>query len=725
MASWLSPGYFVYCFTLSAQGLAPSLHNPYMRIQLRHALHRQQHPNRSFPGLWLSLLLFSILLSNTALADATCPPITVDSNTSYFEPQQALLRDPTGRLKLEDVAAPARDAEFLPTNGQLSAGYTYDTLWLRFCLPQNTNETRPRWLRIAPPMLDDLALYLPQSGGYSVQTAGDHHPFSERAWNYRLFAMPVVASTDVSRPVYLRIHTSSAVNMRIDLWAESQFQRLVVLETAFYGLLSGAVILLVIFSLISWRWLGDRLYLYYGANVFAGGFFLLMNAGFGSQFLYPESGVMNDKFIAWFTGPLLAVHVLFFTYLFAVRRHLPRAHPYMVFLAGLYVLLTPLSFFTDWRTIGLLLQYLAFPVTLVWMLLVAYLGFKDRDRRIYMFAFLPWLLGLFANSLVRLGVIPEHFLINYSGELTALIHLLVLPVLIIHRTRQAEQEKDKALARELVESHRSERELEGRVAERTHALQQEISARGQLQEQLKTALTTERATLANQRQFVAMLSHEIRTPLAIIDTTAQRLDMRLEKTQPDLIPRIDKIRRAVHRMVNLLENCLSMERLNGTGTELQLEDMDLCTYLSHHFAKRTLADTGRIRFELPEGPVPVRCDRHLLEVVLSNLVDNALKYSPEDSPVDIRLLPATDATVHTGMVTLEVEDQGPGIPREDRERIFEKFFRSEGLARIPGAGFGLHLAQVLARRHGGNLVLAQERAEKGTTFVLTLPYGNA
>ena len=708
--------------------MALSLHNRSMSIDPNFALQRQRKfsSNSNFQALCrtLMLLLFAVLLPNSVLAgqaEGSCPVVQPDSDAAYFEPQQALLRDPTGTLNLNDVAAPDRATDFVPTNGQLSAGYTSDTLWLRFCLPPDTHGTQPRWLRIAPPLLDDLALYLPKDGGYTTQQVGDHHAFSGRAWSYRLFAMPVANNIDVSRPVYLRIRTTSAVNMHIDLWTEAAFQRLVVLDSAFYGLLSGAVILLGIFSLISWRWLRYRTYLYYGANVMAGGFFLLMNAGFGSQFLYPDSAVMNDKFIAWFTGPILAIHVLFFTYLFAVRLHLPRAHPFMLLLAGLYVLLTPLSLFTDWRNIGLLLQYLAFPVTMVWMLLVAYLGFKDKDRRIYMLAFLPWLIGLFANSAVRLGTIPNHFLINYSGELTALIHLVVLPVLLIRRTRRAEQEKDDALARELAEAHRSERELEGRVAERTEELQQEVNARGKLQEQLKAALATERATLANQRQFVAMLSHEFRTPLAIIDTTAQRLDMRLEETQPDLIPRIDKIRRAVRRMLNLLENCLSTERLNSTGTKLKLEDMDLRAYLRDHLSEQTLADTQRIRLELPDAPVPVRCDRHLFEVALSNLVDNALKYSPEGYPVLVRLIPAGITNAAPGMVAIEVRDQGSGIRPEDRDRIFEKFFRSEGLARIPGAGLGLHLAQVLARRHGGDLHLNPAVVGEGASFVMTLP----
>ena len=73
------------------------------------------------------------------------------------------------------------------------------------------------------------------------------------------------------------------------------------------------------------------------------------------------------------------------------------------------------------------------------------------------------------------------------------------------------------------------------------------------------------------------------------------------------------------------------------------------------------------------------------------------------------------------MVAIEVRDQGNGICPKERERIFEKFFRSEGLARIPGAGLGLHLARVLARRHGGDICLAPTEFGEGATFIFTLP----
>lgn len=641
---------------------------------------------------------------------------------------QALLRDPSRRLTLGDVASAARAAEFEPLPGQLSAGYTRDILWLRFCLPPS-GDTLPRWLRVAPPMLDDLALYLPQAGGgYELRRAGDRYPFAAREWQYRLFAIAIPPNTDVRRPFYLRLDTTSALNMRLDLWHGAEFQDLVVRDTMFYGLLGGTILLLIVFSLISWRWLGDRLYLFYAGNVLAGGIFLLMNAGFGSQFAYPELGGANDLAIAWLTGPILAVHVLFFTYLFAVRQHLPRLYPLMLALAGTYAALAPLSLFTDWRTIGLILQLLAFPVTLLWMLLIVTLGLKDPKRRIYIVAFLPWLTGLFGNALFRMGGISDNFWISYSGEITALIHLIILPILIIHRARQAELEKDRALARELAEAHRVERELEARVRERTSALRQEIETRSRIQARLQDALTTEQATLANQRELVAMLSHEFRTPLTLIDTVAQRLDMMLERIHPELVPRILKIRSAVTRLLGLLENCLANERLNDTGTELRLETVDVCAHLTHAYrGEAAPAEARRIRLDLPEVAVRVRCDRHLFDVALSNLVGNALKYSPPDSPVTLRV-----RREPAGQVAIAVQDRGQGVRPADRERIFERFFRSDGL-RPQGSGLGLHLARSLARRHGGDVILeagaeamGAEEAEgmstgAGTTFILTLP----
>ena len=223
--------------------------------------------------------------------------------------------------------------------------------------------------------------------------------------------------------------------------------------------------------------------------------------------------------------------------------------------------------------------------------------------------------------------------------------------------------------------------------------------------------------MATQRQFVAMLSHEFRTPLAIIDTTVQRLGSKLESHQPELTPRIGKVRRAVVRMLNLLDNCLTEERLHTADLVLHTEPVELKDFILRNYGEAGVQFSPRVRLVLPEAPQWVKCDRHLIDIALSNLVNNALKYSPDTSPVTIRLEPDE----RPDKVAIRVEDDGLGVPLADQEKIFDKFFRSNGNLTVPGAGLGLYLARVLALHHGGNVTLAPQSERGGSVFTLTLP----
>ncbi|MBN9421905.1 MAG: hypothetical protein BGO63_15470 [Candidatus Accumulibacter sp. 66-26] len=681
---------------------------------------------------WCRLALLAVLLLASAARAADCPvPAPAGTGQTILSgdvvPAQSLLRDTGGRLTLAEVASPAYAAAFVPLAGQLVAAPTSDVLWVRFCLPPQADDAageRPRWLRIGPPIIDRLTLYRPGRGSYEASETGDHLPFAGREWPYHQFAFAIPPDTDVQRPFFLRIATASELNLRLDLWEEHAFRTLIGTDYALYGMYCGAMLLLITFSLVFWVWLRDPLYLVYALNVIAGGILHLLNAGFASQYLYPESPALNDRMLSLLTGPLVAVHVLFFSYLFAVRRNAPWAFPALILLAAVYFASSPLSFFVDWAHLRRLLRLLALPIGFLGVPLILFLGWKDRERRLYVLAFVPWVVIAAAQSINRLGWIPGGPLLDYSQEAGSFIHLVLLPILLARRALRSEKEKE--LAQELVlESlYRVERELEARVDYRTTELadanaklEREMRERLALQTQLEEALQTERQTLATQRQFVSMLSHEFRTPLAIIDTAAQRMGPALEQRQPDLLPKVGKIRRAVARQLNLLENCLAEDRLAASELALYLESVDLRDFLVRTYGGKALQGAQRLRLRLPETAEWVECDRHLIDVVLSNLVSNALKYSPEESPVTIRLLP--DA--RPGQVLIRVEDEGRGVPPEEREHIFGKFLRGEGNQRISGAGLGLHLARELARRHGGDVVLEPDGTAPGAAFTLILP----
>jgi two-component system, sensor histidine kinase LadS len=630
---------------------------------------------------------------------------------------QALLRDPGGRLGIEDIISPAQSGAFIPLAGQLTGGFTRDVLWLRFCLAGADNPQLPDWLRVAPAQLDKLTLYLPRNDTYEIRQSGDTQPFSEREWPYRLFVFSIPPDLDSNRPAYLRIESSGPTSLHLDRWTDSSFKKILALDYLFYGVNGGTILLLSIFALIAWLQLREHIYLLYGINALASVSLLLINAGFASQFVYPESGSMNDAVQAWLTGPVIAVHFLFFTYIFAIRRNLPWLYPIMLALAASYFISAPLSLVFDWYDIHHLLNFAGLPIATLGIPLVLYLGWKDRERRLYTLAFMPWLGNALIHHLHHRNWLESSFLLEYGTETATLVHLIMFPALLIHRTWRIEREKELAWTREKMEAQRIEHKLEERVTQRTAELQREIQTRSVLQEQLEEALNTERSSLARQRQLVAMLSHEFRTPLAIIDAAAQRLDRNLLQREPELLGKTRKIRKAVSRLLNLMENCLADERLAADGASLHLEEIDVRAFILENHGDNALAGASRIRLQLPDTPVLLRSDRHLFDVTLNNLIDNALKYSPKEHPVLISLLP--DLT--PGMIAIRVRDYGTGIRPEDRERIFEKFIRAEGLTGISGAGLGLYLARELARRHGGDVVLEPPMPGEGASFVLSLP----
>ena len=270
-------------------------------------------------------------------------------------------------------------------------------------------------------------------------------------------------------------------------------------------------------------------------------------------------------------------------------------------------------------------------------------------------------------------------------------------------------------------ARRAERELEQRVAERTAALLQaneslerEVAARLLLQGELQQALAAEQAGHAAQKEFISMVSHEFRNPLAVIDTVAQRMEETLTDRHPDLVASAARMRRSVARLLALIENCLTEDRLSSPYMLPRVAPVDLGLLLHTYFAPAKTANE-RIRLHVPEAPVAVLVDANLISTAISNLVGNALKYSPGNCQVDVTL------AVGNGYAEVRVADQGGGIAPEEQPRIFEKFYRAAEAQRVSGAGLGLYLARELAQRHGGDVRLVRSSSQDGTCFALTLP----
>ncbi len=238
---------------------------------------------------------------------------------------------------------------------------------------------------------------------------------------------------------------------------------------------------------------------------------------------------------------------------------------------------------------------------------------------------------------------------------------------------------------------------------------------------IEEALTKERELSGLQRQFVSMVSHEFRTPLAIIDGTAHHIHRRVENLAPDRArDSLGKIRMSVSRLVELMESVLAAARLEDGKIRLQPKSCNLAKILDDLATSYSEINPSRcIVPELDSLPQEIIADANLLRQVFSNLISNAIKYSPDGGDVWIY-----GQRAESGEAVISIRDEGLGIPKAELDQLFKRFFRASTAVGIAGSGIGLHLAHQLVEMHGGKLVVDSE-LDVGTTFTVHLPLASA
>jgi PAS domain S-box-containing protein len=234
-------------------------------------------------------------------------------------------------------------------------------------------------------------------------------------------------------------------------------------------------------------------------------------------------------------------------------------------------------------------------------------------------------------------------------------------------------------------------------------------------------LTRERRADRLKTDFVATVSHELRTPVTPIKGYADLLQRRWDTMPPEKrMHCLDVIAERAAHLARLVEDVLLASRMSTEDQPVRPVHTQVADLTS--LAKRALHDFGsaaeRLRLITPPSPVPVSCDPTRALQVLTNLVGNALKFSPADSPVDVTV------SSGDGVATVKVADAGRGLPEDQLERIFEKFHRVEDpmVMTTSGTGLGLFIARNLARAMNGDIT-AQSTLGVGSVFTFILPAG--
>jgi signal transduction histidine kinase len=256
-----------------------------------------------------------------------------------------------------------------------------------------------------------------------------------------------------------------------------------------------------------------------------------------------------------------------------------------------------------------------------------------------------------------------------------------------------------------------------------------LSVLGRLLEEEREAATAREHELATanarlseldrlKSEFVSMVSHELRTPLGLIKGYTGTLlapDTGLDaNTREEFLQVIDE---ETDRLTELVTNLLDMSRIEAGSLHVDLQPTRLEGLVRASADRLQTREPGRtLHLDLPERLPLVLADTRRIIQVLDNLLTNAVRYSPEDSPI------ALAARTEDGVVEVTVRDQGLGIPADKREQVFEKFFRVDpsDTRRFAGTGLGLAICRGIVQTHGGTIGVESEEGQ-GSTFTVRLP----
>ncbi|TSA12151.1 MAG: hypothetical protein D4R74_11925 [Betaproteobacteria bacterium] len=653
--------------------------------------------------LRLIVLAVVLLLAPNAFAQAALTP---NSQTRWLDTagHLAVFTDERAKMTFDEVRA---RGVFRPLPGNLSAGYSSAAVWLRFDVVPEVDAPAAWILEVANALLDDVRLFVPAEGDrYTEHRGGNDLPHWQWEIDVRNPAFNLHFDTQKPRRYYLRITARNALAAPVRLWQSVAFDAASRNESFGYGIFYGVCGLVLLFHL--------------GALAFAHGqvnrWFVLYFAMYGLtgaisfghfQLITPWHGREVDLVLALTFSMLLGVGASLALMQLESAAVMPRFTRY--FQAGMWAAGIACALWALFGRFGAAME-MAQLIALVAAVLLLAIAIRlarraHRPARYFLVAFGIFYVAMAGRHLHDLGVFAPGPLTEPANVVAALLHMIAVSLNIRRRTNEAGRAK-------LAQQSSLNEYLESQVAARTSELSAQVAARAALVSELRDALAAETAARQQQREFVAMVSHEFRTPLAIIDTSAQRIAGTAQASVEATGVRCTNIRAATRRMTQLMDEFLSLDRLDGDLRALKLETCD-----PRALVERVVADFGNERLlvhcaDLPPG---ISCDVSLLGIALGNLLTNALHYTPPGASVSVsaRGLPG-------GEVEFVVADEGPGIPDDELPKVFQRYFRGRSAKTRSGAGLGLYLVDHIARLHGGS-ARAENASGQGARFVVQLP----
>ena len=586
----------------------------------------------------------------------------------------AVYRDRIGTRTIEEVADPQKDL-FKPIQSGLSEGFTSDAVWVGFTLSNESKGTPAiRWLELTQPLLFNAQLFKKTDDGLYAEIPGLLNKALPRGQhNYQRSIFEIRLDDDRPQSFYLRLVSPSSISTEFILWAPGEFVAYSTVHRFLSGSIYGAYMIMIIFYMAFAFWTRQRIHLLYAVYITTLGMASFYSGAWPMQF-FPqlEQGDFFKMLGFWICMNPPLVMLFSFSYL-NLRGGWLRFSQLVIGVAAVTAGFSIWLVMTDRYVLAMpMLQTMAMSViSLACLTALIHSAKGNKNARILLFSFGFFYVGATLRLLKNIGVLEPSFWTENGYQIGTFIHMLIMSGTVFSLYSKMRREKQQA----------------------EYRLQAEIHLRQE------------------QSDFMAMVSHEFRTPMAIIDATTTNLLN--DATLPaESQKRVEKIVRANTRLTGLMQDYLNHERLMSEATSLEPEVIDLNTTVQEAVSQFS-ESIPRPQYVAPAAPILVMADKKMVEMIVYNLLSNALRYAPGCQPV-----------VHCETLgfwgQFRVFNEGEGIPEADLPYIFQKFFRGKNASGTTGSGLGLYLIRTIVEKLNGQ-VFATNLSTGGCEFIVRLP----
>lgn len=638
----------------------------------------------------LRFLFISYLLALAGLSHGVMNPIILDGNSTQIAlgNHAYYLEDITGEYSLFDIVELDESNFELLTEESLNKGFTNSTYWLKFSIFDNTSDNKTQnWkLENTYPLLDYFDIYIvDESKNIEHIKLGDTYLYNQRLIDHRNFIVPITLQDNEKKDIYLRVTTSSSMQIPIFIWHPEYFFEARSGEQYGLGLYYGMMLVMFFYNFFLWFSIRDSNYLWYIGYLAAFAILQATTSGLGYQYLWPTSPWI-ESIAPPVSIALVGIFGIAFTRRFLhTRQYHIVADNLLRSVLGLSVVVLILSFIADTATVMALAKIVV--VTFLLFILyasVAMLLRGHRQARFFLAAWVSLILGGLFTIGMMLGFLPNTFLMTHASKIGSVLEILLLSFALADRIKVIENEKK-------IIKFRAQQELE-----RTNKKLQENN-------RLKD-------------EFLATISHEFRTPLNGILGS-------LELTQNVTDKTIKMAKGSAYEMLNLVDQVLSYTELQAGNFIIKAAAINLPELLDKiNSTMQPLCADKDIDFSIennPRNPKIIIADKKRLFQAINPILDNALKFTERGH---ISLSVQVKYVDKQYSLLIKIEDSGIGIAENKRNDILDAFTQGDGSSsrQFSGLGIGLSLVKALCTQLSGSIHVSSEE-NYGTLIEISLP----